>query len=206
MRKVVERGSGRRRAPAGPAVRAPARDSPSQRADGLSDAPQYTDWSNLIAVKIIQIAEIISRSATQVYEAGYGLRNSELRILLLLGTGETLSVNEISRRAGIDKAWISRSLAVMTKANLVRRIAHPSDSRKSLVGLTEKGLQSLRLITPIALTRDRYILAGLDERRVHEVLDTLRMRAQQLLLPELAQRLPNKRHRRSARARPSGDD
>src|SRR5262245_30902684 len=108
--------------------------APSAKKDGASQTggSHFTDWGSLVAVKIIQIAEIISRSASQVYEAGYGIRNSELRILLLLGSDEKLSVNEISRRAGIDKAWISRSLDVMMKAGLVERIPHASDNRKSL--------------------------------------------------------------------------
>ncbi len=150
------------------------------RPDG---APQFTDWESLVAVKVIQIAEIISRSASQVYEAGYGIRNSELRILLLLGAGERLSVNEISRRAGIDKAWISRSLNIMMEQNMVKRVPHPSDSRKSLISLTEEGEESLRTITPIALARDKRVLAGLNKKEIHRVLDTLRAHAQQLLPP-----------------------
>jgi DNA-binding MarR family transcriptional regulator len=164
----------------------------------------FTDWNTLVAVKIIQIAEIISRSASQVYEAGYGIRNSELRILLLLGTGEKLTVNEISRRAGIDKAWISRSLDVMMKAELVKRVPHPTDSRKNLISLAEKGERSLRVITPIALTRDKHILAGLDEREIHKVLDILRSRAQELLLPELDQRtaVPEKKRAKPRNTEP----
>ena len=146
--------------------------------------PPFTEWGSLVAVKVIQIAEIISRSASQVYEAGYGIRNSELRILLLLGAGEKLAVNEISRRAGIDKAWISRSLDVMMRADLVKRISHPSDSRKSLISLTDRGEQALRTITPIAIARDKQILAGLDSDEIHAALDALRTRAQQLLLQE----------------------
>jgi DNA-binding MarR family transcriptional regulator len=154
---------------------------PSAAKDGVAE---FSEWGSLVAVKIIQIAEIISRSASQVYEAGYGVRNSELRILLLLGAGEALSVNEISRRAGIDKAWISRSIDAMMKAGLTRRIPHPNDDRRALVSLTDRGLQRLRVITPIALTRDRHMLAGLERKEVHKVLDALRGRAELLLAPE----------------------
>jgi len=175
--------------------------SGSQARDNSSSPAHFTDWGDLVAVKIIQIAEIISRSASQVYEAGYGIRNSELRILLLLGSGERLSVNEISRRAGIDKAWISRSLDVMMRGDLVKRVPHPSDSRKSLISLTEKGERSLKTITPIALTRDKHILAGLNQEEVHKILDALRARAQQLLLPELEKRSSRARKTRSEQVR-----
>ncbi|MFZ1988813.1 MAG: MarR family winged helix-turn-helix transcriptional regulator [Alphaproteobacteria bacterium] len=177
------------------------RGSQGQDNSSSGSPTHFTDWGDLVAVKVIQIAEIISRSASQVYEAGYGIRNSELRILLLLGSGERLSVNEISRRAGIDKAWISRSLDVMMKADLIKRVPHPSDSRKSLISLTEKGERSLQTITPIALTRDKHILAGLDKEEIHKVLDTLRARAQQLLLPELEKRPSRTQKTRSERVR-----
>ena len=168
-----------------------------------SNAAHFADWNGLIAVKIIKIAEVISRSATQVYEAGYGIRNSELRILLLLGSGEALSATELSRRASIDKAWISRSLDVMMRAGLVKREPDSADSRKSLVSLTPAGHRNLKIITPIALTRDRFILAGLDEKNVHLVLDALLAKSRQLLLPEIGKRqAPEKRRSRSRRAKP----
>lgn len=76
-----------------------------------------------------------------------------------------------------DRAWISRSLKVMMKAGLTRRIQHRADSCKNLVSLTEKGEHMLRVITPIALTGDRHLLGGVDKEKMHEVLDALRARA-----------------------------
>jgi DNA-binding MarR family transcriptional regulator len=161
------------------------------------DKSETTEWDDLVAVKLIQIAEIISRGASQVYESGYGIRNTELRILLQLGGGRQLSVNEISRRTRVDKAWISRSLEVMKRAGLVQRVRHSTDTRKNLVSLSDKGEQLLHTIKPIALTRNRHLLAGLRESEVHQMLDLLRERAEQLLLPEMDKRRAGKRRRKS---------
>ena len=46
---------------------------------------------------------------------------TELRLLATLGRHQTLSVNEAGRLTGIDKAWVSRSVAALVKRKLVTR-------------------------------------------------------------------------------------
>ncbi len=62
---------------------------------------------------------------------------TDLRLLNVLDGAEPLSVNEISRRALVDQAWVSRSLRTLEAGKLVERSGHPADSRLTLVTLTQ---------------------------------------------------------------------
>lgn len=150
----------------------------------------------LVTVRIVQLAEIVSRGASQVFERRFGVKNTELRILVHLGGPEPLAVNELARRTMVDKAWISRSLRALEKRGLVQRAPHPTDSRAALVSLTAEGRTLVAQFAPVAAARNRRLLAGLDEEEVFRVLDGLLLRAKDVLAnPDLSGPEPLRRRR-----------
>jgi DNA-binding MarR family transcriptional regulator len=154
-----------------------------------------------ITVRIVQLAEVISRGASQVFETRFGVKNTELRILVHLGRGP-LAVNELARRTHVDKGWISRSLKGLEDRGLVERTPHPTDSRASLVRLTDEGEALTRSFAPVAAARNRRLLAGLDEGEVRRTFDALMLRAEDILMnpnlsgPEPLPPLSNRPRRR----------
>ena len=152
----------------------------------VSPTPGTADLTRLamdgfVTVRIVQLAEIISRGAAQVFEKRFGVKNTELRILVHLGGREPLAVNELARRTHVDKGWISRSLLGLERRALVGRMPHPTDTRASLVFLTPKGEELVASFAPVAAARNRRLLAGLNEAEVYRVLDGLLMRAENIL-------------------------
>lgn len=157
-----------------------------------------------ITVRIVQLAELISRGASQVFETRFGVKNTELRILVHLGRG-ALPVNELARRTRVDKGWISRSLLGLQKRGLVARTPHPTDSRASLVRLTEEGETLVRSFAPVAAARNRRLLAGLDEQEVQQIFDALTLRAEDILLnPDLSGPEPLPPPSARGRGKPAG--
>ena len=86
-----------------------------------------TPLTDLVAFKLIHLADTISRAATLVYERQFELNNSELRAMIVLRDLQPLTIAEISRLGHIDKAWVSRSMARLLERGLIAREAHPSD-------------------------------------------------------------------------------
>ena len=152
-----------------PAVLAPAQARGDLAMDGY------------ITVKAVQLAEIISRGASQVFETRFGVKNTELRILVHLGR-QALAVNELARRTHVDKGWISRSLKGLEERSLVVRTPHPSDARASLVRLTDEGEALVQSFAPVAAARNRRLLAGLDEDDVYQLFDALILSAEDILM------------------------
>jgi DNA-binding MarR family transcriptional regulator len=140
-----------------------------------------TPLTDLVAFKLIHLADTISRAATLVYEKNFDLNNSELRAMIVLRDLQPLTTADISRLGHIDKAWVSRSMASLLERGLVRREAHPTDNRMSLIRLTEAGLQMTRAFAPVAHARQKRLLAGLSQREAFRVIDALQKNAEQLL-------------------------
>ncbi len=134
-----------------------------------------------VQARLVQLGETLARAASATFETRFHLRNAELWILAQLGGKEPLAITEISRRAHIDKAWISRSSGALIRRGLVRRTRHPSDSRVILLSLTPKGEELLSRIAPVSRRRHDWLLRGLPKRQVYEVLDALQLRAEALL-------------------------
>ena len=143
-------------------------------------APHIDALIRLVSVRIVRLAELILRIGTRTFTDRFGVRPTDLRILVMLGAYQPISVNEVSRRTHIDKAWISRSLRGLMRRKLITRTAHPSDSRASLLSLTRKGEALLREIAPVAQENQRQLLQGQRARDVERVLDLLSARAEEM--------------------------
>jgi DNA-binding MarR family transcriptional regulator len=151
--------------------------------------PRLTDPSlhvleSLITYRLTRIADTLVRAASQVYRAQHDVTLTELRLLATIGRHQPLAVNEASRLTGIDKAWVSRSLAALVKRKLVVRQRHPSDSRIVLLSLTHIGKTKVQRIVPLAVARNERLLAALSERKrtiVNEILDHLQLQVETLL-------------------------
>jgi DNA-binding MarR family transcriptional regulator len=136
---------------------------------------------DLVAVRIVRIAEVVARLATQTIEARVGLRNTDLRLMNLLDRADGVSVNEIARRAHVDKAWVSRSLRHLEASGLVTRKSTRKDSRVSVIDLSAKGRALLEQVRPLAAAREARLLDGIDKDAFKASLDRLMANAESML-------------------------
>jgi DNA-binding MarR family transcriptional regulator len=140
-----------------------------------------TSLEDLVAVRIVRIAEVVARLATQTIEARVGLRNTDLRLMNLLDRADGVSVNEIARRAHVDKAWVSRSLRHLEASGLVTRKSTRKDSRVSVIDLSAKGRALLEQVRPLAAAREARLLDGIDKDAFKASLDRLMANAESML-------------------------
>jgi len=139
-----------------------------------SDAQGLNDH---IGVRIVRISEALNRTATRMIEARWGLRNTDLRLMNILDQSDPMAVSEISRRAHVDKAWVSRSLRSLETRGLVERRADPADTRLTLFALTGHGQSLLEEVRPHALQGELKLLDGIDGERLKRMLDRLEANA-----------------------------
>jgi DNA-binding MarR family transcriptional regulator len=137
--------------------------------------------TELVAFRLIHLADVISRAATAVFERQFGVNNSELRALIVLREEQPLTIAELSRRGRIDKAWVSRSVDSLHKRGLVSRKDHPKDSRMTLISLTAAGVELVGKLGPIALARQSRLLSGLSPQDAFRVIEVLERNANDLL-------------------------
>lgn len=161
-------------------TRAKAFDVGGRARDRRKHAPHIDALIGLVSVRIVRLSELILRIGVLAFKDRFGVKPTDLRILVMLGAYQPISVNEVSRRTHVDKAWISRSLRGLLRRKLISRTAHPSDSRAALLTLTTKGEALLREIAPVAERYQRQLLQGQRGRDVERVLDLLSARAEEM--------------------------
>jgi DNA-binding MarR family transcriptional regulator len=137
--------------------------------------------SGLSQFRILSIADSLLRAASKFYGKRFGINNSELRALIILLDEQPLTIGELSRRGQIDKAWVSRSIANLLERGLVKRKAHPTDSRMQLISLTAAGVELTKSIGPIARDRHFRLLSGLAPNETLKIIDVLEKNAADLL-------------------------
>lgn len=149
----------------------------------MSKAPniEKVGLDDLTQVRFTRITEIFLRLATRSIEKKWKLRNTDLRLLNILDHSDRLSILEISRRAHVDKAWVSRTIATLEQRKLVKRYADPLDSRLVLVALTNKGQVILDKVRPFALEVENTLLDQINDKNFKKMLNQLEANAVALL-------------------------
>ncbi|HWK47401.1 MAG TPA: MarR family winged helix-turn-helix transcriptional regulator [Stellaceae bacterium] len=88
---------------------------------------------------------------------------AEWRLMAALGRFGPLSANEVADRTAMDKVRVSRAVAQMIEAGLLRRTIDRGDKRRSVLELSAAGWAIRSEIVPSALAIERRLTAVLDE-------------------------------------------
>ncbi|WBU56396.1 MarR family winged helix-turn-helix transcriptional regulator [Paracoccus sediminicola] len=84
-------------------------------------------------------AESTSRAFSAHYRRDHGMTRAQWRIMAHLGSFGALTATEICRRGFLEKSKVSRAVAALEEAGLVRRAPSDSDRRAELLSLTARG-------------------------------------------------------------------
>lgn len=157
-------------------------EDPATQTDRASDAagPQDPgdDFSlgSFLPYRLSVTTNRISRAFAARYSARFGLSIPEWRVLAVLGSFAPLSSNEICERTAMDKAKVSRAVALLTGKGLVDRAAHPDDQRLLRLSLSAEGQRTFEAVVPIAEQLEAELTADLSEKEkamLHRCLDRL---------------------------------
>jgi DNA-binding MarR family transcriptional regulator len=93
----------------------------------------------------------LSRMITGIYEKeliGFGLRSSQVSILMMIGKKESVNQKEIADFLFIDQSTMSRDLTKLIGKDLIR-VTKGTDARHSMLELSKKGSKLLNEIVPV---------------------------------------------------------
>jgi DNA-binding MarR family transcriptional regulator len=109
---------------------------------------------------LIAAANKASRGASRALLKTFGIGLVEWRILRLLGGEGQTAASRICAELDLDKAAVSRSLAVLEELGCISRTADVRDGRTRLLGLTPPGVILHRRVVKVAEARERGLFAG----------------------------------------------
>lgn len=140
----------------------------------MTDDAEQSVITELISYRLSRVSNSLSRSAGLRYRRGYGVSLAEWRTLALLGAEPNMTVNKLARRAGLDKAQMSRVVSGLSDRGLVAKSLGPR--RATHLSLTEHGAETYEGLIGEANARDRRLqrhLGPRDLRAFERALDTL---------------------------------
>lgn len=105
----------------------------------------------------------VSSSVTQIYASLYGLTVSEWRAMAVLGPYRAMSASEIVAHSSMDKVNVSRAIAGLRNAGLVKRDIDGDDRRRSVLRLTDRGREVFNILVPKVMALEDRLLDGLTE-------------------------------------------
>jgi DNA-binding MarR family transcriptional regulator len=88
---------------------------------------------------------------TGIYEKeliGFGLRSSQMSILMMIGKKGSVNQKEIADFLFIDQSTMSRDLTKLIDKDLIR-VTKGTDARHSMLELSKKGSKLLEEIVPV---------------------------------------------------------
>lgn len=132
------------------------------------------------------LSHSVSNSIATVYAERFGLTIPEWRVIVILGRFPGLSAVEVAERTLMDKVAVSRAVTKLIKTGRIDREFADADRRRSILNLSDKGLQVLDEIAPLALGIEDTLLDGLSREEVatlNTIMDRLLDKAQHIGAP-----------------------
>lgn len=142
--------------------------------------PAALDLAAFLPYQLSIASNAVSDRIAREYQARFGLKIPEWRLMAVLGQGAGLTQSDLVAATRMDKVTVSRATTALVDRALVRRTASRSDGRSHLLALTGAGRALYDEIAPAALAMEQALLSQLsaEERRMlPQLLDRLRAAA-----------------------------
>ncbi|WP_330218481.1 MarR family winged helix-turn-helix transcriptional regulator [Cupriavidus basilensis] len=123
-----------------------------------------------------ELAKLTDRVTQLAYEAEVGIPMHEGRCLAAIGSFSPLSVNDLARRANLDKGQASRAAQSLVDQGLVRKEASATDGRGVVLTPTAKGERMWLRTMALIERRNAEIVSCLDsdeQRQFDHLLERL---------------------------------
>lgn len=148
--------------------------------------PELREKTNLpehLPYQLVHVSALLSLGVSRLFQARFGLGIREWRVLAILGFYGPSSAADLVGRVAFDKSTISRAIKRLEQDGYIARGPHPSDARRQLIFLTEKGADMHDRIAPVSRMRRRIIESALTEaerRQLGQMLEKLRVQLEWL--------------------------
>jgi DNA-binding MarR family transcriptional regulator len=119
-------------------------------------------------------ANAVSRLIARAYEARFGLKIAQWRLIAVLADEGPLTQQSLCGRTLMDKVRVMRAAQGLVRRGLVRRLPNRSDRRSHRLALTRSGERIHRAIVPLALEHEARLLRGLDPQDIARLERLLR--------------------------------
>jgi DNA-binding MarR family transcriptional regulator len=119
--------------------------------------------AQFLPFRLNRLAEAVSHNLAEIYQQRFGLEIPEWRVLVTLAQRHECTAQHIVLSTRMHKTRVSRAVATLEGRRLIGRALGPTDGREMRLHLTETGKRMYAEVAPLALERERVLLACLSE-------------------------------------------
>lgn len=128
---------------------------------------------DLVSYRVSRAAGLMSRSAALRFRRESDVSLGEWRTIALLAASPAMSLMQLARESGLDKAQTSRVVTSLIARGLVTRCPSPAGRRAVELNLSEEGQQRYAALIEAARERDHAFRAALSDEQLTVLLEAL---------------------------------
>ena len=121
--------------------------------------------------KLLRLFERLTANQIKLDSCCQGVTLAQCHTILEIEDLEQATSVELSKRLGLDKSTLSRTIDSLVNIGLVERVAHPTDRRFNLLSLTAKGQEVADHINQSNDDFYRRVFEGIESDRHDEIID-----------------------------------
>ena len=143
--------------------------------------------NRLFSQRILVLSNVLRRAAGLRYRRLLNLGAGEWGVIAELGQQSPCTLNDLSRRIGVDKTQLSRTVSRLIARGLVRRRTNPRDNREVRLSLSTSGNDCHAKIMRAGSAANRSLLAelsGAERKQLVDLIERVTTRARGLLHAE----------------------
>lgn len=121
------------------------------------------DLLSFLPFRLNRLAAEVSNHLAEIYRERFALEVPEWRVLATLASNGSCTAQFIVHSTRTHKTRISRAIAQLVEKNLIERASNSKDRRELKLRLTKAGRSLYGQLVPLALERERVLLACLSD-------------------------------------------
>jgi DNA-binding MarR family transcriptional regulator len=155
----------------------------ARRAPAIED---ILELETFFSFRVSIVAKLLDRRLSHLVGDRFGLAVAEYRVLSQITMYPKSTIRAISARTFVDKAQVSRAVAVLEQQDLIARATPSSDRRSPVFTATRAGKALMNRIVPLRQAQERELVEHLGRARADAVTESL-----SVLMDWLAEPLPD---------------
>jgi DNA-binding MarR family transcriptional regulator len=134
-------------------------------------SPRSTRRASLQLVRFVpfrlnRLAAAVSQHLSVIYRGRFRLEIPEWRVMATVGQDPRCTAQHIAASTRMHKTRVSRAIAHLMKRGLIERVTRPADRREMQLRLSGAGRRMYAQLVPLALRRERALLACMSAREL----------------------------------------
>ncbi len=135
-----------------------------------SAPPNALHLPGFVPFRLNRLAVAVSNHLSVIYRERFELDIPEWRVLVTVGPERGCTAQFIAGSTRMHKTRVSRAIAHLEKRGLLERASSTDDRRAMELQLTKTGRRMYQDLVPLALERERTLLANLSKEELQGLL------------------------------------